>query len=71
LYLTTVDSAQFCNDVKDTEYVLSRSVFNEDTRDFAMVQIKVDCPRPGLVREFTCENGVMSFDKQVRRIALS
>ena len=57
--------AQFCNDVKDTEYVQTSSAFNALTGEYEIVQTKIQCPRPGLVSEFTCENGVMSFDKQV------
>jgi hypothetical protein len=58
-------SIQFCNDVKDTEYVQTSSAFNAVTNEYEIVQTTVECPRPGLIQHFTCANGVMEFDKQV------
>jgi hypothetical protein len=67
----TLCPIQFCNDVKDTEYVQTSSAFNTVTNEFEIVQTTVECPRPGLIQHFTCANGVLKFDQQVgTRMAL-
>ena len=53
----------FCNDVKDTEYVRTASSLNVLTGQMELVQTTVTCPKPGLVKEFSCKNGIRSFDQ--------